>query len=232
MVRIKPSHSNTRISMYYANDSTEIDTTAGMDFVWAHYNINQYSSAKIGVFSYDYSGTYLSEIVDRVELETPHVYVQGMSGVNTRLSFTSLNDWILDDPIAISSATLIFDVVPEEESGIMYDDLPERLMLYTELDNGELEQLYDYVTLSNAGDVSMFGGTLKGESMGMFYDTTYTYQFNMGLHFQAMINGEKPDHNFLLQLYGNRTDPRISKLYSNLSANNKRIRLEIVYLKL
>ena len=33
----------------------------------------------------------------------------------------------------------------------------------------------------------------------MFSDTIYTYRFNMGLHFQSMIDGEKLDNDFILQ---------------------------------
>ena len=52
-----------------------------------------------------------------------------MAGVNTKLSFEFLEEWIEKSPISVSAATLIFDVVPEEESGIQYEDLPNRLML-------------------------------------------------------------------------------------------------------
>jgi hypothetical protein len=154
-----------------------------------------------------------------------------MSGVNTRLSFSNISDWMMEGPVSISSATLIFDVVPEEESGILNEDLPDRLMLFTELEDGELELLYDYLAVQSSND-RLFGGILKAESKGMFFDTTYSYRFNMGLHFQAMVNGEKPDNDFILKLYSALTNVNFSKLYSNLPANLKRIRLEIVYLKL
>ena len=231
MARIGLSNISTRLSMKYANDSTEVDSTAGRDFVWAHFTINEFTSQKINVFKHDYSGTYLSSIIDSEDAETPYLYVQGMSGVNTRLTFTNLSEWMLEEPIAINSATLIFDVVPEEESGIMYEDLPERLMLFTDRDEEENEPLYDYMAVYQTDD-RLFGGILKADSKGMFFDTTYSYRFNMGLHFQAMISGDKPDNNFILQLYTALINPNFSKLYSNLPANRKRIRLEIVYLKL
>jgi hypothetical protein len=104
-------------------------------------------------------------------------------------------------------------------------------MLFTEQDNGNLENLYDYIAVSQVDD-KLFGGVLNPVSRGMFYDTTYTYQFNMGLHFQSMIDGVAPDYNFRLELYDAIRNPKITKLWSNLSANTKRIRLEVVYLKL
>ncbi len=71
-----------------------------------------------------------------------------MAGVNTRFSFESLEEWMAKKPIAISSATLVFEVVPEEESGIQYDDLPDRLMIGTILEDGSYEPIYDYYVLS------------------------------------------------------------------------------------
>jgi hypothetical protein len=66
----------------------------------------------------------------------------------------------------------------------------------------------------------------------LFYDTTYVYSFNMGLHFQSMVDGTKGDNNFILKVADGRVSPKISKLWSNLPTNEHRIRLEIVYLKL
>jgi len=54
----------------------------------------------------------------------------------------------------------------------------------------------------------------------------------MGLHFQAMLDGTKSDNDFVLQVSDGLINPRETVLWSNLPANEKRIRLEIVYLKL
>jgi len=138
-------------------------------------------------------------------------------------------------PLIINSATLVFDVVPEEESGILYDDLPSRLMVATILEGDSYEPIYDYYVqlLNDPNQVAAgFGGYKKAESKGMFSDTTYTYRFNMGLHFQSMVDGTKPDNDFILQLSSGLSNPKFSMLWSNLPTNERRIRLEIVYLKL
>ena len=138
-------------------------------------------------------------------------------------------------PIAISSATLVFDVVPEEESGILYDDLPIRLMIGSLLEDGAYEPVYDYyVMLVNDQNhtAAAFGGYKKADSRGLFSDTTYTYRFNMGLHFQSMVDGVKTDNDFILQLADGINNTRISKLWSSIPANQKRLRMEIVYLRL
>lgn len=235
MARIQLSSQNTALKMKYANDSTDVDTTAGPDFAFAYFSIDEFYSQKINLFAHDFTGTTLEGIIDDESAISPYCYVQGMGGVNTRFSFASLAEWMDENNLVINSATLVFDVVPEEESGIFYDDLPERLMIGTILEDGSYERIYDYHVLwfnDQQKEAARFGGYKKAESLGMFSDTTYTYRFSMGLHFQSMISGAKPDNDFILQLADGLENPRISKLWGNLPANERRIRLEIVYLKL
>jgi hypothetical protein len=235
MGRIQLSSTQSRLTMRYANDSTDVDSTAERDFSYAHFAIDQYSSQKINMFEHDYTGTALEDIIDDEQASSPYLYVQGMSGVNTRFSFASLQEWMDQNPLIINSATLVFDVVPEEESGILYDDLPFRLMPATILGDESYEPIYDFYVLwinDPTQTASRFGGYKKAESKGLFSDTTYTYRFNMGLHFQSMLDGEKTDNDFILQIEDGLINPQYSKLWSNHPANERRIRLEIVYLKL
>jgi len=235
MARVLINNALSRLSMKYANDSTDVDSTVERDFFYAHFSINEYSSQKINIFEHDYSGTQLGEIIDNESVSSPYSYVQGMSGVNTRFSFANLSEWMDRNPIIINSASLVFDAVPEEESGVIYDDLPSRMMFGTILEDDSYEPIYDYsVIIANDPTrlASEFGGFRKGESDGLFSDTTYTYQFKMGLHFQSMIDGTKPDNDFILQLNDGLISSKNIKLWSNLPANQKRIRLEIVYLEL
>ena len=235
MARIELANTKTRLTMKYANDSTEVDSTAERDFRYAHFTINEFSSQKINMFEHDFSGTRLGQIINDENAITPYSYVEGMAGVNTRFSFANLQEWMDQNPVIINSATLVFDVVPEEQSGILYDNLPNRLMISTLLDDNSLEQIYDFNVLwSNDAtqQATRFGGYKKAESLGLFSDTTYTYQFRMGLHFQAMLDGTKSDNDFVLQVSDGLINPRNAVLWSNLPANEKRIRLEIVYLKL
>jgi len=232
MAGVQLNSSLSQVAIKYASDSTEVDSTAGQDFVWSNFTINEYAQ-KIGIFKHDHSGTHLAEIIDREDADPRYCYVQGMAGVNTRFSFSTLQDWLDKGEIAINSATLVFDVVPEEESGLSIEALPERLLVYTELDNGNYEYLYDYIILTQRDDhASRFGGYLSPEAVSMFSDTTYSYRFSVTLHFQAMVRGDKLDNRFILQVSDPRDNPKIAKLWSNLPANRKRLRLEVVYSKL
>jgi hypothetical protein len=232
MARIQPSNDYTLLSVKYANDSTDIDTTAERDYRWALFTIEEDYAQKINIFEHDFTGTAVAGFRGDDSAELPYCYVQGMAGVNTRFSFTSFETWMEKAPVSISSASLVFDVVPEAESGISYDDLPSRLMIGSILEDDSYEPIYDYVVLVNNSTSSSFGGYKTSVSTGMFSDTTYTYRFRIPLHFQSMIDGAKSDNNFILKVGNGRINPQISKLWGNLPANPHRIRLEIVYLKL
>ncbi len=232
MARVQLNNSLSRVTLKYANDSTEIDSTAGRDFVYSHFTINEYASQKINIYEHDHSGTYLSTIIDRPISSSAYSYVQGMAGVNTRFSLASLAEWMAKAPLAINAASLVFDVVPEEESGIVLDNLPDRLMIGTILDDNSYEPIYDYLVMVNSQQGSQFGGYKKADSEGMFADTTHVYKFQIPLHFQYMVDGEKSNNDFILQVDNGLANPKVSKLWSNLPTNNRRIRLEVVYLKL
>ncbi len=232
MARIGFSNEATILSVKYSSDSTDVDTTAEREFAWINFPIDELFCQKINVFEHDYSGTYLAGILDDSTARSPYCYVQGIGGVNTRLSFTSLEEWMAKTPVAINSATLVFEAVPEDESGIPYDDLPRRLMMGTILEDGFYEPVYDYWVLLNNQASSRFGGYKKAESDGLFFDTVYNYRFQMPLHYQALIDSEKEENDFILQVDDGNVNPRIVKLWSNLPGNSGRIRLEIVYLRL
>ncbi|MFO7669377.1 MAG: DUF4270 family protein [Bacteroidales bacterium] len=231
---VVPSSIITRLSVKYANDSTEVDSTVERDFRWATFSINEFSSQKINIFKHDYSGVSLEKIIDNPDIETPVCYVQGMGGVNTSFYFGDLEEWIEGGKVAVNSARIIFDVYPEQNGGLALEDLATRLMLYTESGQDSLIPPYDFLAIyqGTSGDDSQFGGQLRAVSKGMFFDTTYRYQFNIPLHFQSMVDGADIKNKFILQLYNAKRNPGITKVWSNLYTNPKRIRLEIVYIKL
>jgi hypothetical protein len=231
MANIALSDPVSRLTMRYSNDSTRADTTDGKDYTWATFPIDEYFAQKINMFKHDHSGTYLSGIIDNDSVETPYCYVQGMAGVNTRLSFSNLKEWTEGGKVAINYASLIFDVVPEKKGGIPTGELPAQLMLYSEPKENWMEYVYDYAVLKDV-DPSLFGGELETVSKGMFFDTTYCYRFNMNLHFQSLVDGTDATNNFRLRVNNTKVNPQITKLWSNLSDNPSRIRLEVIYLKL
>jgi hypothetical protein len=221
----------SRLTVHYANDSTDIDSIEGPDFTWATFPITEFTSQKINLFEHDYTGTPIESIIDQEDTPTPFVYVQGMNGVNTKIRFTAMEEWLEGGKVAINSAKLIFDVVPEEQGGIPVDELAEDLLLYIQTEEDVLDFVYDYEVLRNSNPNGFTRG-LERVSKGMFQDTTYVYQFNIPLQFQAMADGVTFDYEFRLRNANSRNDYKISQLWSNLSTNPRRIRVEVVYLKL
>jgi len=108
------------------------------------------------------------------------------------------------------------------------------LMISLENGSDSLSPLQDWqaLYLGAQGNDSQFGGQLSSVSKGMFFDTTYSYSFNIPLQFQSMVDGVEIDNSFRLQLYDAKRNPKVAKLWSNLFTNPKRIRLEVVYIKL
>ena len=91
VARVQLANTETRLTMRYANDSTDVDSTAERDFAYAYFTIDQFSSQKINIFEHDYSGTSLAEILDDENANSPYSYVQGMAGVNTRFSLSLIH---------------------------------------------------------------------------------------------------------------------------------------------
>lgn len=232
---VLPSNIITRLSMKYANDSTEVDSTIERDFRWATFTVNEFTSQKINVFEHDYSGTAVEGIIDNPEIESPYCLVQGMAGLNTAFSFGGLDEWLEEEgsKVAINSASLVFDTYPEELGGLPPQDLASRLLIFSLEEANSTEPLQDLRVIyqGTSGDDSQFGGQLRAESKGMFFDTTFNYRFNIPLHFQSMVDGVDLPNSFVLQTYSSKTKPEVSKIWSNLYTNPKRIRLEIVYIK-
>lgn len=236
MAEVALSDLASRLTMRYANDSTDVDSTAGPDYTWATFPIDQYLSQKINVFEHDYQGTYLEGIINDSVSDLPYTYVQGLGGVNTKLTFTDLEKWLSElegVQVSVSSADLVFEVLPDSLSGIYLDDLPDRLMLYMEPSDGELEFVYDYLVLYQQELESLYGGSLEGDSRGIFFDTTYSYRFDVTLHFQYLVD-KKLDINssYRLRIKDQTKNAKFSKIWSNLPEHKRRIRLELVYVKL
>lgn len=231
-----PSNIITRLSLKYANDSTEVDSTIERDFRWATFTVNEFSSQKINIFEHDYTGVALEQIIDKPELESPYCFVQGMGGVNTSFYFGNLNEWLEEGggKVAINSATMVFDAYPEKSGGLPPEDMASRLMMYTYTGQDSVLPIYDLLAIyqGTSGNDSQFGGYLGAVSQGMFFDTTYSYRFNIPLHIQSMVDGAEIDNDFVLQTYNSKSNPAVSKIWSNLYTNPQRIRLEIVYIKL
>jgi hypothetical protein len=127
--------------------------------------------------------------------------------------------------VAINGAFLEFEVVPDSISGIDRSSLPDRMMLLT--DRGDYQEvLYDFVV-----DAGKFDGYLRPVTEGIFFDTSYVYRFNIGLHYQNVIDGSLENYDLILKPINFQTSNNFVKLWSNYSRTQGSLRLKVVYTK-
>ena len=149
---------------------------------------------------------------------------------------TSLEEWMDKTPIAINSATLVFDVVPEEESGIPVRRFAEPADARNH--PGGWYPMNPFMIILCCGPMIPAEQPQDLEDIKKlnpevcFLIPPIPTALIWGSIFNPWLTESKPDNDFILQLDDGIINPKFSKLWSNLPANKKRIRLEIVYLKL
>lgn len=227
--RIQLSNAYTRLGIHYTSDSVDVDTTDAVEYAWYFFNINEYYSQKINIYRHDFTGTAIGKQLGNEAYGSDFLYVQGMSGVNTKIRFNGLESWKDSGTIAINSAYLTLEVVPEEISGIPQTEWPSQLFLLSQMKDSTYQAVYDYLINS-----TVFGGKLEKIATGNVFvsDSIYVYRFNIGLQLQSMIDGSSDNTDLILQVYNPLSNPGIVKLWSNYADRKGRLKLEVVYSKL
>jgi len=228
--KIQLANAYTRLGVHYTSDDIEPDSTTGdIVYEWYYFNINETTSQKINMYSHDFAGTAFNGEFGNEEYQSDFCYIQGMSGVNTKLRLNNLETWKDSGIIAINNAYLTLEVVPEELSGIADEDLPEQLFMIAQLVDSSYAAVYDYLTNS-----TLFGGTLEQIPTGNVFvsDSIYVYRFNIGLQLQAMIDGTSDNTDLILQVYNPISNPNFVKLWSSYADREGQLKLEVVYTKL
>lgn len=223
--KVHLAKSTSRLSLKYANDSTAVDTIPGYNYKWSNFLINEYTTQKLNLISHDYSGTSFESMIGNPDAHSQVLFVQGMNGVNTTLHLNDIEKWRDSGIIAINNAYLEFEVIPDSISGINIEDVPNRLILLTDMGD-YVDRMYDFVV-----DADKFDGYLRPVSKGVFYDTTYVYRFNIGLHYQSLINGDVENYDLVLQPFDWKNFNFV-KLWSNYYAKKGSLRLKIIYTKI
>jgi len=228
--KIHLANAYTRLGVHYTSENIDPDSTTGAAvYDWYYFTINESTSQKFNIFKHDYTGTAFNKVVGNEDNESNVLYVQGLGGINTKLRFNNIETWKDSGIVAINSAYLTFEVLPEELSGIAIDDLPDQLYLVSQLRDSTYYPVYDYLTNSTG-----FGGTLEQIFKGNVFvsDSCYVYRFNIGLQYQAMIDGTSDNADLILQVYNQSTTPDFCKLWSAYANREGRMKLEVVYTKL
>ena len=218
----------SRLAFRYLPDSVGIDTAEYTDYDWYQMRFDESNAQKVNMFTHDYTGTSLEDLIDNPDANSPIGYIQGMGGVNMRVTVPGLQG-LLDSLVSINQARLVFQVVPDSVSGITVEDYPERTMLVREIAEGEEQVIYDFMINSTG---SSFGKLTRVIGSSAFLDPGYEYPFSLMRHFQSVITGDLENDSFLLRIYNPAQSGKFIKVWSNHSGEEQRLRLELIYSRL
>ncbi|NBC06167.1 MAG: DUF4270 family protein [Bacteroidetes bacterium] len=147
------------------------------------YNFNPDQNTRLVNYEHEYTGTPASEYVDNASASDSLVFLQGMAGLKGRIT---LPDFSNLQNVLINKAELEF-YVADLESGDTTFAIPEQLVLVSEEEDGEGEQLLiDVVAADRQQDVPFFFGGVPEEDddLGL---TRYT--LNISTYLQQVIDG-------------------------------------------
>ncbi|MFH1321741.1 MAG: DUF4270 domain-containing protein [Bacteroidota bacterium] len=197
----------TKLTLYYHNNT---DTTS-FDFVIDN------SCARINHFEHNYSETAIEHQLNDTSHEQDSVYVQGMSGLKTFISFPYLSSWVNSGKIVVNKAELVLTV--EENTYNEYAP-PYKLTLAAIDESGQIHFLPDDEIFEGA---SYFGGA---------YDSGKNqYTFNIARHIHAILNEGQIDHGLYLLVAGSSVNASRAILKGGGSAASK-MKLNLTYTKL
>jgi hypothetical protein len=157
---------NSRMTLYFRNDDHP-DSTLRF-----HYIINERAN-RVNLFEHDHSEAVFHAQLGQTTPDDDLFYVQGGSGVMSRLDFDDLHQWRDSMPVTINSARLYLPVA-ENMTGSGTFTLPPRLAIFEKDADGQFRGIMD----TALGD-NYFGGTYNEE--------TGEYQFNISRWTQGYI---------------------------------------------
>ncbi len=228
MAKIGLANPISRLGFQYVHDSIDVDSVTEDSWDWYYMNFSELYTQKVNMFHHDFTGTALNELIDNPDAQTPILYVQGMAGVNVEIGIPEFDNYMGGEAISINSAKLVFDVVPDDISGIEVDDYPPNLMMAYETSDSSRQVVYDF--LANTSTYN-FGKLTRSNSVSAFLPPLYQYKFNVGLHLQSVLSGDLENVNLILYVNDPATTAKIIKLWSNESEQEGSLRLELVYTK-
>ena len=161
--------------MVYYNDTMEMA-----------FPIND-NCAQVNIYNNSYDQAAVKKFMDDTTLDSDYTYIQGLSGVETRISIPqmdSIRNSLGDESVALNKAELVIEKADSSFSFI--DEIPERIILYESDDEGSLLPISDYRISTNDYD-------------GKFYADSNAYYFNITKHLQDYITGQKSSAEMILR---------------------------------
>ncbi len=183
------SGSETRITIYYHNDSSDVESAA-FNMVLTN-SANQLLDKRLSLYSHDWSMSRIKYLGDTEHKDTV-AYLQSLAGTKVLLKIPGLDGLrsALGN-ISVTQAELIIPFDPPEKEVLMLYPLPQKLGLRAISGDGKEKIIQDdpyYMGSENA--LKYFGGYLDEEDN--------EYRFNIGKYLQDYWQGDQPNEGIYL----------------------------------
>ncbi len=200
---------SSKMSLYYRRSDT-LDTSTRYDYI---ININ---ANRINLFDRDYTSAVFYDIIGETGTGDSLTYVQGASGVLTRLDFNNIKTWRDSIPVSINLAQLY---LPVDETDVDYQKYPapRRLVLFERDEEGRYFGVIDLTIGDN-----YFGGSFNSE--GGYYSMNITNWV------QAILNGRRDNTSLYISARESGVTPHRAVLRTG-SHSSGGPRIEITYTK-
>lgn len=199
------------VRLYYHNDEE--------DSLYYDFEISSYTPRYINYrHKYTHGATHFRQQVLNKDtaMGQEKFYLQGTGGISARIHFPYLEEWMLQEDIAINEAKLIF--TPQFTEGD--PGLPEKLAM---------------VAIDQNGDQYLLDDQLEGDTYygGVYDDSNGQYFFRITRYVQSLVNRQETLNPYGLQMvvsggaiFGNRA------VINGPENENNPIKLEVTYSKI
>lgn len=174
ILRYNLSDSQTRLTLYYHNDSGDS----------LKYDFSMSSVAHFSRFSHDFTvvDTALSsQLIVGSPKQNDLVFVQGMSGLKVKIEIPYIMGWNKLGAIGVNKAELVIKVNTSATYKLDTFAAPEKLILYGIDDDGN-----DYVLPDFSEGSNYFGG--------VYNPTAHEYRINISRYIEQILTGKRKNN--------------------------------------
>ncbi|PLX12180.1 MAG: hypothetical protein C0597_13835 [Marinilabiliales bacterium] len=168
VVKIDFSSEDTEMLMYY-NDSSEFS-----------YSLGKTTIKKFASYTNDFTGSGAEEyITNDTTINDELIFLQGISGLSSTISFTNIDTWLVDDSAySVIGAELYIPVYKDEDFETLYP--PAKLYMRYEYEEGSYSFISDYYDFLNG----------RGVFDGNYDEENGYYRFLIPRHLMQILNRE------------------------------------------
>lgn len=138
------------------------------------------AASQVSYIHHDYTGTVVADALEGTD-DGSTLYIQGLKGVQTKLSFPYLKSLADSGMLNINKAELVLSVIPGTGTG--YYPVSKLTLHQGPSENGYIRHILD----------TYVNGTVSRYFSGVYQEESNTYRFNITRYIQAILNDEAED---------------------------------------